>query len=128
MNRQRRQRAEKAGRAAEFVAANWLRLKGYSVLAQRQKTGSGELDLICRKSGMVVIVEVKQRQTLEDAQLAVPDHAWRRIGRAADLWLGKRGVALYDMPRRYDLVILTRRFKLRHIPDAWRPEYPLTHG
>ena len=123
-----RKRAEARGRRAETFASFVLRLKGYSVLAVRQKTRSGEIDLVCRKRGVMVLVEVKLRPDIEAGRSAVPDASWVRIARAADLWLGGRGPDYYNAGRRYDLFIVTPGFRFCHIPDAWRPDYPLTPG
>tara|TARA_B100000678_G_scaffold285205_1_gene287944 strand:+ start:1836 stop:2222 length:387 start_codon:yes stop_codon:yes gene_type:complete len=123
----RRQKAERSGRIAEWFALIWLTAKGYRILTRRQKTGMGELDLVCVRGKVVVIVEVKQRRSFDSARTAVSEAAWQRIGRAAELWLSKRG-PLANADRRYDLFIFAGNFRFRHIPDAWRPEYPLTHG
>ncbi len=45
----KRIRSEKFGRMAENFAALYLRLKLYSILAQRVKTPVGEIDLIARR-------------------------------------------------------------------------------
>lgn len=122
-----RQRAEAAGRFAEWFAILILFLKGYRILAHRQRTGSGELDIVAMKADLVVIIEVKQRKTIEHGREAVSDQSWNRIGRAADLWLGKRG-DLYNNDRRYDLFVVSGPLTHCHILDAWRPDYPLTRS
>lgn len=122
-----RRRAEYSGRLAEWIAMAWLTLKGYRILGHRQRTPSGELDLVCLKSNSVVIVEVKRRKTVLDGKQSVPEHSWRRIARGADLWLASRG-DLYHRDRRYDLFIVAGDFRICHILDAWRPDYPLTRG
>ena len=127
MAQNKRQKAEAAGRWAEHLACLLLFLKGYKVLATRQKLASGELDIVCRKNGLIVIVEVKKRARLDDAREAVSARNWVRIGRAADLWLSRRG-DLYNADRRYDLFAVAPGFRFCHIRDAWRPEFPLTHG
>lgn len=128
MARASRQKAERSGRIAEWIAVVCLTLKGYQVLATRQKTHMGELDLVCLRKNLVVIVEVKRRKTVEEGKWAVSDYAWQRIGRAADFWLAKRDEQLFASNRRFDLFIVSPPFKVCHILDAWRPENPLTHG
>lgn len=127
MSRQSRQQAEAAGRWAEHFACLILMFKGYRILATRQKLASGELDIVCRKGDLIVLVEVKKRAKLEDARLAVSAQNWTRIGRAADLWLAKKG-DLYHADRRYDLFAISNGLRFCHIRDAWRPDFPLTHG
>tara|TARA_Y100000052_G_scaffold22006_1_gene22478 strand:+ start:74951 stop:75337 length:387 start_codon:yes stop_codon:yes gene_type:complete len=123
-----RQKAERSGRLAEWIALTVLTLKGYRVIATRQKTPLGELDLVCLKHQTVVIVEVKRRKTLIEGEWAVPAMAWQRIGRAAEIWLSKKGDRLYSADRRFDLFLVAPGFRFCHNLDAWRPENPLTHG
>ena len=84
---ERRQGAETWGRHGETIAAWFLRLKGYRILASRYKTPLGEIDLIARRGDLVAIVEVKARPTLIAAMDAIGGEAQWRIEGAADLWL-----------------------------------------
>jgi putative endonuclease len=79
-----RRRAEQGGRRAETIAAWWLRLKGYAILAQRVRTPRGEVDLVARRGRTVVFVEVKARATASDAALALDDYRLRRVAAAAE--------------------------------------------
>ncbi len=45
----RRRKALRRGSAAEYIAAIFLMLKGYRILAMRYKTKLGEIDIIARK-------------------------------------------------------------------------------
>lgn len=56
-----RRRAERAGRSAEALAAWFLRLKGYRIVATRYKTPLGEIDIVARRGKLIAIVEVKHR-------------------------------------------------------------------
>lgn len=113
-----RRRAEKAGRRSEWVAALWLRLKGFSILAQRVKTPGGEIDIVARRGKLVAIVEVKARHGVDEAINAVTAQARRRISSAAAQYLSRqRGLAECDI--RYDIIAVAR-WRIRHIVDAWR--------
>jgi putative endonuclease len=79
-----RQRAERGGRRAETLAAWWLRLKGYAILAQRVRTPVGEIDLVARRGGTLVFVEVKARATSGEAALALDEYRLRRVAAAAE--------------------------------------------
>ena len=67
----KRRLAEKRGRAAETVAAWWLRLRGWRILARRVRTPVGEVDLIARRRRTLAFVEVKARATAEQLDLAI---------------------------------------------------------
>lgn len=49
------------GRAGERAAAELLRRRGYEVVGSGFRARRGELDLICRRGGNLVVVEVKTR-------------------------------------------------------------------
>ncbi|MCH8154936.1 MAG: YraN family protein [Proteobacteria bacterium] len=49
MTRETRRRAYGRGRRAEALAAWWLRLKGYRILARGFRVAAGEIDLIARR-------------------------------------------------------------------------------
>ena len=117
--RARRVAAESRGRRSEAIAALWLQLKGYRILARRYRTKLGEIDLIARRGDVVAIVEVKARPTVEAAMDAVSYHAQIRIERAADLWLARQP----DHARlslRFDLVaVLPRRWPV-HVENLFQ--------
>ena len=86
-----RARYEKAGRRAEFLAVWYLRFKGYKILTQRFKCHRGEIDIIARKSGVLAIVEVKQRAELVAAEESLTYTLQHRVSQAADVYVAFRG-------------------------------------
>ncbi len=86
-DRRRRQRALASGRRAETVAALFLRIKGYRILARRYCISGGEIDLIARKFNSIVFVEVKTRPDMTEALTAIDATKCRRISRAGAHWL-----------------------------------------
>ena len=85
-----RQRAEQRGRRAETIAAWWLRLHGWRILAQRVKMRGGEVDLIARRGRMLAFVEVKQRATWAQADIALSRRQTDRLYAAAAHWVAAR--------------------------------------
>jgi putative endonuclease len=116
----KRQAAERRGRKGEWLAALFLRVKGYRILDRRVRTPVGEVDLIVKRGALVAFVEVKHRASLDLATGSVPPASWQRIARAAEFWMA-RHPALADCGWRYDIVAVAPRQMPRHIRDAWRP-------
>ncbi len=73
--RETRVRAYRSGLAAETMAALMLRLKGHRIVAQRYKTPVGAIDLVALKGRRLAFIEVKRRNTAEDAAWTVPGQA-----------------------------------------------------
>ncbi len=115
-----RRRAFRKGHHAEAVAAIWLRLKGYRILARRFRCRVGEVDIIARRGAVLAIVEVKARNEVSVAVDAVQSAAWRRIEAAADVWR-VRHPQPETLSMRYDIVAVTSAFRLRHLAGAWQP-------
>jgi putative endonuclease len=113
-----RRRAEQGGRRAETLAAWWLRLKGYAILAQRVRTPVGEVDLVARRGSTLVFVEVKARATASDASLALDDYRLRRVAAAAEALAPRFSRAGDDI--RIDAVVIVPRRIPRHIVHVWR--------
>ncbi|MHB8220757.1 MAG: YraN family protein [Acidimicrobiales bacterium] len=51
------------GAVGEDAAAAWYRAAGYQVLDRNWRCAEGEIDLVCRRGGTVVVCEVKTRGT-----------------------------------------------------------------
>lgn len=118
--RDSRQQAERRGRRAESIAAFWLRLKGYKVLAKRVKLPVGEVDLIAQRGRTLAFVEVKRRESEDLALISVSYASWQRISRAAEVWSAKHP-KLAALDWRYDLIAVMPWTLPRHLPDFWRP-------
>ncbi len=112
-----RRRAEREGRKAERLAAWWLRLKGWRILAIRARTPVGEVDLVARRGGTLAFIEVKARASDEAAGLALDDHRLRRVARAAEA-LAARYARPGDDIRIDALFIVPRRWP-RHMTNVW---------
>ena len=114
----RRRATERRGRAAEWRALLALMLKGYRPLARRHAAAGGEIDLILRRGGTVVFVEVKARPTATAAQEAIDARKRRRFSRAARSWVARNPWAA-ALSLRADAVFVTRALWPAHLPDAF---------
>jgi putative endonuclease len=113
-----RQKAEEAGRTAEYVALWYLRLKGWRLLQHRYKCPMGEVDLVMRKGTTTAFVEVKARGSLDGAIASVTPHQAKRISAAARSFMARdRKAALQDC--RFDIVAVSPYHWPRHIENAF---------
>lgn len=112
-----RRRAEQDGRRAEALAALWLRLKGWTILARRARTPVGEVDIIARRGRIVAFVEVKARASEAEIALSLDRHRLRRVAAAAGA-LAPRYVRPGDDMRIDAMFILPRRLP-RHLVNVW---------
>jgi putative endonuclease len=112
-------RAHALGIDAEAAACAALEHDGWTVLARRLRTPSGEVDAVAERDGLLAIVEVKARPTLADAAAALTPRQQRRLLAAGEAILaehpdwGAAGV-------RFDLLLVDQAGTVRRIIDAFR--------
>lgn len=111
-----RAQREAKGRRGEALAAWYLRLKGWRILARRVKTPRGEIDLIARRGGVVAFVEVKWRERAEELDQAVDPYRLRRVAAAAEA-VAHRHARPGDIQRIDVLLLASGRFP-RHMANA----------
>ena len=113
-----RQRAERGGRRAERLAAWWLRLMGWHIIAMRVRTPVGEVDLVARRGRTLAFIEVKARASEAEAAIALDDYRLRRVARAAEA-LAARYMRAGDIVR-IDAMFVTPWRLPRHMADVFR--------
>jgi putative endonuclease len=113
----KRQAAEASGRVAETIAANFLRLKGWTILDRRVRTPAGEVDIVMRKPGIVAFVEVKSRKDQAALDLALDRRRLVRVAAAAEILAAEH--ARLDDAIRIDVILLAPGALPRHIENAW---------
>lgn len=111
-----RQRAEGRGRRGEAIAAWYLRLKGWRIVARRVKTPRGEIDLVARRGQTVAFVEVKWRATARELDRAIDPWRLRRVIAAAQAATGC--FARANETIRIDVVLVAPGCWPRHIVNA----------
>jgi putative endonuclease len=99
--------AARLGRAAEDVAARHLASQGLRILQRNFRRRLGEIDLVAREGGIVVIVEVRTRSSDKygGAAASIDARKRARIIRAARLLLQIRP-EYARAPVRFDVVIV----------------------
>jgi putative endonuclease len=116
--RPERQVAFRLGLSAESRAAALLIAKGFRILARRWRSPVGEIDIVARRRHLLVFVEVKARERLDDAAWSVTERQRARIVAAADAWLAQRpDDNIHDI--RFDVMLVAPGRIPRHIPAAF---------
>ena len=107
LSRLRANRAE-LGRAGEKAAADLLRKRGYEIVGAGFLARRGEIDLVCRRGNVLVVVEVKTRTSdaFGTPLEAVGSRKRRAIMSAAAEY---RALSEWRGPIRYALIGLTVR-------------------
>lgn len=118
--RQRGAKARRRGHLAEGLAVTYLRLKGYRILERNWRSKLGEIDILVRKGGILVLVEVKTRADTGLASGALLGPQRHRLMRALAHYLKTRP-ELASLDLRCDVVALGRFGWPIHLKDAWRP-------
>ncbi|MDX1580290.1 MAG: YraN family protein [Alphaproteobacteria bacterium] len=116
--RTQKRKAQRSGRWAESRAAWFLRLKGYRILERNWRHPVGEVDLIARRGGTLVFIEVKARPSEDQAREALQPRQQQRILRAAEAWLA-RNPSCANMHIRFDLITIVPGQRPQHSKAAW---------
>lgn len=92
------------GRLGEDLAAEHLRACGLAILERNWRCAAGELDIVARESGTLVVCEVKTRTSVAFGHplAAVTAVKLRRMRRLAAEWLSVRGIRAASV--RFDVV------------------------
>ena len=110
------------GSDGEAFAAEFLRKKGYRIIAKNYKTSIGEIDIVAKDGDTLVFFEVKTRtsESFGYPFEAVNDHKRRKIKNVALLFLKKMKE---EVPARFDVLSISiaenGRKEITHIQDAF---------
>ena len=115
---QKREKAWRAGMRGELIAAVYLMVKGYRVLARRYKTPVGEIDLIVARRNRLAFVEVKARAFESEAVLAVSAKQQQRIKRAAGHYISRQKAQIIGEIG-FDVIAISPWKLPRHYKDAF---------
>ena len=107
-------RSHREGHGAEWIAAVWLMLKGYQILAFRLKGRGGEIDILARRGRVLAVVEVKRRSTVQAAIEALKPTQRQRLAAAGEA-VRRNRPALQALDLRIDIVALAPGRFPRHV-------------
>ncbi|HEY0766866.1 MAG TPA: YraN family protein [Steroidobacteraceae bacterium] len=99
---------QQSGRRAEELAADFLRAQGFDILQRNYLRRLGELDIIARRAGVLVVAEVRTRGSgaYGGAAASVDRRKQRRITRAAEALLQQRA-DLASLAVRFDVIVVS---------------------
>lgn len=109
----------------EAQAADYLRRKGYTLVAANYRCRFGEIDLIVRNRRYLVFVEVKLRKSAGFAQARefVDFRKQQRIRATASMYLSRYPTSLQP---RFDVIEIyapqgmgTKKLTINHLEDAF---------
>ena len=109
----------------EAQAADYLRRKGYSLVAANYRCRFGEIDLIVKNKRYLVFVEVKLRKSADFAQARefVDFRKQQRIRATASMYLSRYPTSLQP---RFDVIEIyapqgmeTKKLTINHLEDAF---------
>ncbi len=107
------------GIKSEKKAFLYLRKKGFILIHHRLKTPYGEIDLLMKKNDLLVVVEVKQRSSINQALYAIDLRQQQRIIDAFCWWQSTKTTALEGSVR-FDVVVIDRQGRLGHLENAFQ--------
>ena len=114
---------QQLGKEGEDIAAAHLAKKGYKILARNYRSGRTEIDIIATKDDLLIVVEVKTRET---DQYGDPEES---VGTSKINMLAQ-GIEDYMLDKhlhnnvRYDIIsIIKNQYKtdIHHMVDAFWP-------
>ena len=125
MKLSKKEKAYKFGLAAEKIAAIFLRLKGYRIIAERYRNPRGEIDILAVRGKILAVVEVKARQNFADCAYSINPWKQQKILSALEWLMAGNGkiaglVATGEHIIRFDAILVVPKRLPKHLKDAWR--------
>jgi len=111
------------GKLGEEIAADYLGKKGYEIVKRNYTFAKSEIDIVAKKDGQLIIVEVKTRNSdfMAGPQQTITKAKQKSIIKAANFYIQEHDL---DIETRFDVVsiIVNSKQKLiEHIEDAFYP-------
>ena len=106
-----------SGLAAEDSVARHYSQNGHKIAAKRWRSGAGEIDLIARKDGNVIFVEVKKSRSLSQAAHRLSARQIERIYQSASIFL-EGEPAGQDSAARFDVALVDAKGRIELVENA----------
>lgn len=115
-------KTQKLGKIGEKLAEQYLRAQNYQIVKINFRTREGEVDLIAKKNGVLIFVEVKTRKSLifGEPVEAVDEIKLRRLTKMALTYIREYN---WDGSFRLDVIGITWKArdgpKLEHLKNVY---------
>ncbi len=105
------------GQKGENIATRYLRLRLYKILERNYRRKTGEIDIIAKKGGYIIFIEVKYRNNTDKGlpREAVTPFKQRQIKRTAEMYILENKL---DCNMRFDVIEILGK-KVEHIKNAF---------
>ena len=111
------------GQLGEDLASNHLAAKKFEILDRNYRWKKSEIDIICQKNNLLIVVEVKTRQTAVYGQPyeAVTRSKQKQIIKVTNQYIQENDI---DLEVRFDVISIVQnqhRTAIEHIEGAFYP-------
>lgn len=109
------------GTEGEALAEQYLKGKGYSILAKNYRFEKSEIDIIAKQENTIIFVEVKARtgNRYGFPEEAISDKKKEKLMQGAEAYLLENTL---QCPIRFDVIAITKSansIEIEHIEDAF---------
>lgn len=107
------------GKEKEEAACEYLREKGYQILAVNYRSRYSEIDIVAKDGEVLVFVEVKYRKSdvCGESAYAVGSKKIRNISRCAGYYIYRERISP-DIPVRFDVIAMDGNH-IEHVKNAF---------
>jgi len=106
------------GMAAEDGVERSYVEEGHVIAERRWRCAAGEIDLIARKNGEVIFIEVKKARSFPEAAERLGRRQQSRIALAAEAFLGGEPAGT-NTPSRFDVALVDQSGRVEIIENAF---------
>ena len=111
------------GQRGEEIAVNHLVNKGFDIIERNYKWKNSEVDIICKKNNLLIVVEVKTRNSiaLGEPYLSVTRSKQKQIIKVTNRFIELNAVQEEVQFDVVSIILNQHQTKIEHIENAFYP-------
>lgn len=111
------------GQNGEQIAVNHLVNKGFEIIERNYKWKNAEIDIICKKNNLLIVVEVKTRNSiaLGEPYLSVTRSKQKQIIKVTNRYIELNNVQEEIQFDVVSIILNQHQTKIEHIENAFYP-------